>query len=316
MRRLPPLNALRAFEASARHLSFSRAADELAVTPAAISHQVRQLEDWFGVPLFRRLNRAVRLTDAGQACLPLLTDGFDMLARAAAAVGATDDAGMLTVSVAPSFAGKWLVPRIEGFSARHPDIDVRISASMALVDFRTDDVDVGIRFGLGNYPDLRVDKLFAESVTPMCSPSLMAGGTPLDAPADLRHFTLLHDDSAYAIGPIPDWRMWLRLAGVEDVVDWRRGPRFNQSEHALQAAIDGLGVVIGRNYLARADLAAGRLVQPFALTLPTDFGYFVVAPEATADWPKVRAFRNWIVEETCKDTAGAGTDTDDTEPTP
>jgi len=133
MRRLPPLNALRAFEASARHLSFSRAAGELAVTPAAISHQVRQLEDWFGVPLFRRLNRAVRLTDAGQACLPLLTEGFDMLARAAAAIGASDDGGgMLTVSVAPSFAGKWLVPRIEGFSARHPDIDVRLSGSVSV----------------------------------------------------------------------------------------------------------------------------------------------------------------------------------------
>lgn len=308
MRRLPPLNALRAFEASARHLSFTRAADELGVTPAAISHQVRQLEDWFGVPLFRRLNRSVRLTDAGQACLPPLTEGFDLLARAAAAVGAADDGGLLTVSVAPSFAGKWLVPRIEGFSARHPDVDVRISASMALVDFRTDDVDVGIRFGNGNYPDLRVDKLFAESVAPLCGPAVLADGQPLETPGDLSRHTLLHDDSAYAIGPTPDWRMWLRVAGVEDLVDWRRGPRFTQAEHALQAAIDGMGVVLGRTSLAAADLAAGRLVQPFALTLPTDFGYFLVAPETTAGRPKVAAFRDWIVEETRRDVASYAAD--------
>jgi len=238
-----------------------------------------------------------------------------MLARAAAAVGTSDDGGMLTVSVAPSFAGKWLVPRIEGFSARHPDIDVRISASMGLVDFRTDDVDVGLRFGSGNYPGLRVDKLFAESVTPLCAPALLAGEAPLDTPADLRHHTLLHDDSAYAIGPIPDWRMWLRVAGVEDEVDWHWGLRFNQAEYALQAAIDGLGVVIGRTSLARADLAAERLVQPFALTLPTDYGYYMVAPEETADRPKVVAFRNWIVGETRKDAAEAEADTGP-QPTP
>jgi len=179
---------------------------------------------------------------------------------------------------------------------------------MALVDFHTDDVDMGIRFGNGNYPDLRVDKLFAESVAPLCGPALLAGDAPLDTPADLRHHTLLHDDSFHVTGPTPDWRMWLRVAGVEDVVDWRRGLRFTQAEHALQAAIDGMGVVIGRTSLAKADLAAGRLVQPFALTLPTDFAYYLVSPEETADRPKVKAFREWIVEETRKDAAEAESD--------
>jgi LysR family transcriptional regulator, glycine cleavage system transcriptional activator len=300
VRKLPPLSALRAFEAAARHLSFTRAADELGVTPAAISHQVRNLEEQLGIPLFQRLTRAVRLTDAGQAFQPLLSDGFERLAAAVAVLQATERAGILTVSVAPSFAGKWLVPRIERFAALHPEIDLRISASMALVDFRSDQVDVAIRFGQGRYPGLKVDKLFSESVTPLCSPAFTQGPHPLRTPEDLRHHTLLHDDSAYAVGPTPDWRMWLKLAGHEDV-DARRGLRFSHAEHALQAACDGLGVVLGRQSLAAGDIAAGRLVRPFHLVLPIDFGYFLVRPEAGEERPKVAAFREWILGEARQD---------------
>ena len=301
-KRLPPLNAVRAFEASARHVSFTKAADELGVTPAAISHQVRLLEDQLGVSLFRRLNRTVRLTDAGQACLPMLTEAFDLIRRGVEAATAADEGGALTVSVTPSFASKWLVPRIEAFAAGHPEIDVRISATIALVDFRTDPVDVAIRFGAGTYPDLRVEKLFSESVAPMCSPALRDGPAPLRRPEDLAGHTLLHDDSAYVIGPTPDWRMWLRLAGVEGV-DSTRGPRFSGADLALQAAIEGHGVVLGRTSLARGDLAAGRLVRPFELSLPIEFGYFLVFPEAAAERPKVAAFHDWILAEARHDEA-------------
>ncbi len=297
---LPPLNALRAFEATARHLSFAKAADELGVTPAAVSHQVRQLEALTGVTLFRRLTRKVMLTDAGQAALPKLTEGFDRLAQAVASLRAADEGGVIDVSVAPSFASKWLVPRIERFTSAHPRIDVRISANLALVDFRNDQVDVAIRFGRGVYPGLRVDKLFSESVAPLCSPALAEGPRPLRAPADLARHVLLHDDSAYAVGATADWRMWLKLTGC-DHIDTGRGPHFNQAEHALQAACDGAGVVLGRLSLAAADIAAGRLVQPFALSLPLQFGYYLARPDTGEDRPKVAAFRDWLLAEARRD---------------
>lgn len=305
MRRIPPLNALRAFEAAARHLSFAKAADELGVTPAAISHQVRLLEEHLGTPLFRRLTRRVLLTDAGQTALPLLTDGFDRLAEAVMRIRSRCASGPLTVSVAPSFAAKWLVPRLERFRAAHPDIDVRISPSMALTDFRRDDVDIAVRFGRGRYPGLRVDALFSESVTPLCSPKLLDGPHPLTRPADLEHHTLLHDDSAFAIGPIPDWPMWLRLAGCAHI-DGGRGPRFGYAEHALQAAVEGHGVVLGRQSLARADLAAGRLVRPFLLSLPMEFAYYMVRPDDGEDPPKVAAFRRWVLDEVRRDEVQLG----------
>jgi LysR family glycine cleavage system transcriptional activator len=250
--------------------------------------------------LFVRLTRRVVLTPAGQALLPPLTDGFDRLAEAVAGLRLVEQTGPLAVSLAPSFAAKWLVPRIERFSAAHPDIDLLISPSSALADFRSDGVDVAIRYGTGDYPGLRVESLFAETLTPMCSPALCAGPHPLITPGDLRHHVLIHDDSSVFLGPIPDWGMWLRLAGCE-AIDVRRGPRFGYTEHALQAAIDGVGVVLGRRSLAAADIAAGRLVCPFELTLPTEFGYYLVCPESDADRPKVAAFRDWLIAEIRRD---------------
>jgi LysR family glycine cleavage system transcriptional activator len=295
-RQLPPVNALRAFEAAARHLSVTKAAAELHVTPAAVSHQVKSLESWLGVQLFRRLNRRVLLTDAGQTCLRGLRDGFDLLAATVEKVRAQSSGGVLTVSVAPSFAGKWLVTRLDGFRRAHPEIDVRIDASNALTDFERDNVDVGIRYGRGIYPGLRSDRLLSESVFPVCSPKLMRGAHALRTPRDLVHHTLLHIDIPVMGDTEPTWEMWLMAAGVHGV-DWTRGPRFGVSSMAIETAIAGQGVVLGSDVLCAADLSNGRLVKPFEVRLALDFGYWVVSPEATAGRPKVAAFREWLLTE-------------------
>ncbi|MEX1205672.1 MAG: transcriptional regulator GcvA [Dongiaceae bacterium] len=290
--RLPPLNAVRYFEAAARHLSFTKAAAELNVTHSAISHQIKTLEDWLGVRLFRRLNRAVVLTEAGQTYLKPVREAFERLGDATRELRRREGAGVLTVSVMPSFAAKWLVPRLRGFRDAHPDVDVRISATEKLVDFAREDVDVAVRYGRGNYPGLRVDRLWSEAVFPVCSPKLLEGPVPLREPADLARHDLLHDFDWLA----DMWALWLRAAGVESV-NPRRALSFNSSNLMLQAAIDGLGVALSQGVLAGDDLAAGRLVKPFDVSLPTEFAYYVVAPEATADRPKVAAFRDWLIAE-------------------
>lgn len=295
-RDLPPLNSLRAFEAAGRHLSLTRAARELHVTAAAVSHQVRGLEDYLGVRLFRRVGNSLLLTDAGQACLPGLGEGFDRLAEAIERLKAHDARGPLHVSVAPAFASKWLVPRLERFDAAHPAIDVRISASLEVVDLDREGFDAAIRLGRGSYPGLEVHELFAESVVPMCRPDLIEGPHPLRTPEDLRHHVLLHDDSLRFERAAPDWPMWLTAAGVEDV-DASRGPHFSHPDHAMQAAMDGAGVVLGWRTLAAADLAAGRLVIPFDVTLPMKLAFFFVCPQVAAKRPKVVAFRDWLLEE-------------------
>ncbi len=289
-RRLPPLNALRAFEAAARHLSFTRAADELHVTQTAISHQIKALEERLGVRLFRRLPRGLLLTEEAQRYLPPVRDAFDRIAAATAQLAAGGASGRLTVSVLPSFAAKWLVPRLGRFRAAHPDLDLRISTSLQLVDFAREDVDVGIRMGRGSYPGLRVDRLFGESMAPVCSPELLHGPHPLRRPEDLRHQVLLHDEDHSG------WQLWLELAGVEGV-DARRGPIFTDSGMVVQAAAEGQGVALARHVLAAGDLAAGRLVQPFEVSLPHDLAYYLVSPEATAEQPKISLFRAWLLAE-------------------
>ncbi len=295
-RDLPPLNALRAFEAAGRHLSLTRAAGELHVTAAAVSHQVRGLEDYLGVKLFRRVGNSLLLTDGGQACLPGLSEGLDRLAGAVERLRKHDARGPLHVSVAPAFASKWLVPRLERFDTAHPDIDVRISATLEVVDFDREGFDAAIRLGRGSYPGLEVDELFAESVVPMCAPSLIEGPHPLRRPADMRHHVLLHDDSLRFDRAAPDWPMWLKSAAVEDV-DVSRGPHFSHPDHAMQAAMDGAGIVLGWRTLAAADLAAGRLIIAFVLTLPMELAFFFVCPLIAADRPKLVAFRDWLLEE-------------------
>lgn len=294
--RLPPLNALRAFEAAARHMSISRAAAELHVTPAAVSHQIKALEDHLGLPLFRRFNRGLALTEEGAVLTPGLRDGFDRLVAAVQRLDECRSGGALVVSVAPSFAAKWLVPRLERFTRGHPDIDVRISATMELADLRRDPVDVAIRFGWGDYPGLDVHKLTAETTTPMCSPDLVTGSNPLLVPADLRRHVLIHDDSMAFDPTAPDWRMWLKAAGVQGI-DVARGQHFSSGDHAIQAAVAGAGVVLGRQSLAGDDLAAGRLVMPFELCLPVRPAYYLLLPPAARRPARVAAFRDWVLAE-------------------
>jgi LysR family transcriptional regulator, glycine cleavage system transcriptional activator len=294
--RLPPLTSLRAFVAAARHLSFVRAAEELHVTPAAIGQQVRQLEAHLDCALFERHGRSLHLTDAGHALLPGLTDGFERLIGAIAHLASSRSGGLLTVSVTPSFAAKWLVPRLEKFNAAHPDIDLRLAASMTLVDFAVEDVDCSVRYGPGIYPGLIVERLLAEAVFPVCSPALLAGPNSLARPEALKHHTLLHDDSPDRDASCPDWRMWLRAAGASEVAA-RQGPRFNQSSLVLEAAIAGHGVGLAKAQLAEADLRAGRLVRPFGAAQRVDFAYYFVAPPNRSALHKVDAFRRWLRRE-------------------
>ncbi len=297
MHRLPGLPALRVFEAAARHLSFSRAADELGVTPAAVSNQIRTLEDQMGVRLFTRTSRTVRLTGKGQILLAGVSEAFTTLGRTFERIGG-NDATTLSVSMSASFAAKWLVPRLDGFRRAHPGIDVRIHVSDHYVELTGDDTHVGVRFGDGVYPGHRTDRLFEEFLFPVCSPALLRGGHPLRVPDDLRHHTLIHLDWHARGDTWPDWRMWLLAAGAHDV-DASRGLHLSQFDLVSQAAIAGQGVALGNTSLVGDDLAAGRLVKPFDLSLraPSVFAYYLVAPLAIADRPLVAAFRGWVLRE-------------------
>jgi LysR family glycine cleavage system transcriptional activator len=294
-RRLPSLNALRAFEAAARHLSLTKAADELAVTPGALSHQIKALEARLGAKLFQRTARGLAFTDLGRDYLPVVRDAFDRLAAGTDTLFGSAQAATLTLSVSPNFAAKWLVPRLGRFAAAHPAIDLRIAASTEHVDFAASDVDLAVRHGDGNWPELAVAKLADEQVIPVASPRLAAGKPPLNRPRDLKAHTLLH-----APGPV-DWRAWAEASGLSGL-DVRRGPRFNQASMAIEAAVDGVGVALARTALAAQDLAAGRLVQPFGPALKAPFAYYIACPAPVANRPKIRAFREWLLAEAAEDT--------------
>ena len=291
-RRLPPLNALRAFEAAARHLNFSRAADELAVTPGAVSQQIQNLEDYVGAALFKRTPKGLLLTDAA---LPALREAFDRLAEAASMLTAAVDGRRLTVSVAPSFAAKWLVPRLGKFEEAHPHVDVWVSAGMELVDFASGEIDIAIRYGAGRYPGLEVARLMQETVIPVAAPELLAAN-PLNDIDELAGHILLHDGSPDADDSCPDWTMWLAARGIRGV-DGARGPRFNQSSLVIEAAVNGRGVALAKRALAQADLDAGRLVAPFQIATAVDFAYYVVHPKAKGRLPQVKAFVSWLTAE-------------------
>jgi LysR family glycine cleavage system transcriptional activator len=316
--RLPPLNALRAFLAAASHLSFAMAARELHVTPAAISHQIKGLEENLGLRLFRRLSRGLELTRAGQALLPKLREGFDRLGDAIDEMRAIEAPGTLAVSAATSFATRWLAPRLHRFVAAHPELDVRINASTRLVDPKKDDfapgdaiavspvedADIVVRFGTGEYPGFRVDQLLEVEVTPMCSPRLLDKAQPLRTPADLVHHVLIHDNVSNDDGR-QLWDAWFEAAGMPQA-DTSHGLRFSHAMLALEAAADGIGVALGMPVLAQSDLASGRLVAPFGLSLPLKFGYHIVSGEDTADRGDVAAFRNWLLAEAARDSAKEG----------
>lgn len=294
-RRFPSLNGLRVFEAAARHMSFTRAAEELNVTQAAVSHQIKALEEQIGLLLFRRLNRALILTEEGQTLLPVVRNALGGIGEALERLHARNVTDALTVSVLPSFAVKWLVPRMSRFQDRHPDIDLRITAADRMVAFGRDAVDVAVRFGAGSWPGLRADFVVEEFVAPVCTPSLAAR---LRTPADLVHVTLLHEEMAPLPG-FPVWSTWLRAADVHGMSDAEQhGPRFSHTHIMLQAAVDGRGVALAQMLFAAEDIAKGRLVVPFDLRLATGYAYYVVCLSAAADRPKIRAFRDWVIAET------------------
>ena len=315
---LPPLKSLRAFESAGRHLSFRKAAAELHVTPAAISHQIKLLEDHLGVQLFRRMTRAIELTEVGRAFLPKLNDGFERVAQAVNSVRSYQESGTLAVCVPPLFGAKWLTPRIHGFVAAFPDIDIRLSTSIRLVDQRrpgltivageceVDEPDITIRFGRGRYSGCQVDKLFEVSFTPLCNSQLLSAKNPLRTPADLRHHLLLHDDLHRISDGWATWEQWLQAA-TADEVDANRGPHFSQPQLCLDAAIDGAGILLGAREVLALDIAAGRLVAPFPQVLETSASYYIVSCTQTADHPKIAAFRRWLIEEARRPSAEAAT---------
>lgn len=294
-RSLPSLRALQAFEAAARHLSFAKAAAELNVTPGAISHQIKTLEDWLGAPLFYRLTRALRLTDAAEQALPALTEGFDRLAIGTARLHTRKDEHLLTVSVSPGFGSLWLVPRLDRFRRSYTDIELRLDGTDRLVDITAGDADVAIRYGAGGYSNVKTDRLFAMRATPVCSPRVLAEGSALKTPRDLKDHTLLHVEWKEAEG---SWRTWLLAAGIDDV-DPFKGPRFTKEEMAVRAALDGEGIALIGDRIASDHLASGRLVRPFnaELSTPLVFAYFLLSPTDRQDDPKIACFRNWLLKE-------------------
>ncbi len=290
-----PLNALRVFEAAGRRLSFSKAAHELNVTAAAVSHQVRGLEERLGHELFRRRHRALELTAAGHLLLPGLAEGLTTLDRSVGRLSILDHESRLVIAADPTLAAKWLLPNLRAFQDSYPDLDVHLSSFSNVIDLHDQKADIALRYGAGRYEDLHAEALSQDYMTPVCSPSLLEGEHPLRKPEDLAHHTLLHDKSWGHLEAVPDWSMWLKAAGVEGV-DVSRGPHFDVAAMALEAAAMGRGVALMPRTLAIDDIEWGRLVAPFDLNLQLDCRvYFVCLPQVL-DRPAVAAFRKWVKE--------------------
>jgi LysR family transcriptional regulator, glycine cleavage system transcriptional activator len=294
LRRLPALNALKAFEAAARHESFTRAAEELCVTQGAVSHQVKALEAELGVKLFNRERQRLVITEAGREYLVVVRDALDRIAVGTERLVQRQKSGALTISTSPDFAAKWLVHRLGRFAEAHPDIDLRVSATMHHVDFAREDVDVAVRHGDGNWPGLHVERLCKEQLFPVCSPKIAEGRARLSKPADVLKFPLLHLDTR------ADWPQWLEAAGVAGA-DVSRGPVLNRASMLIDAAIDGQGIALARTALAAWDLLNGRLVRPFDVALPLAKSYWIVCPKATAQLPKITRARDWLLSEAAAD---------------
>ena len=309
--RLPSLNALRVFEAAARHLSFKEAANELSITQAAVSHQIKSLEEYLGVELFRRSGRGVQLTEAARACLPRLREGFDSLAAAVETMRERAAETDLLITAPPVFTARWLMPRLADFAKREPKIELRVFASSKMVDagaldsptlvsgldLREDVSGVEIHLGVGHYPGYRADHLFGVSMTAVANPDVVKGKPPLRTPADLAHHTLLHDDAMELVAGGNAWLRWLQNAGVADRVDASHGPRFSSNILALEAASQKLGVALALRPLVDADLESGRLCAPFEVEMKPQSAYYMVCPEVVADRPAVAAFRKWLLEQ-------------------
>jgi LysR family glycine cleavage system transcriptional activator len=309
--RLPPLNALRVFEAAARHLSFKEAAHELSITQAAVSHQVKSLEEYLGVELFRREGRGVQLTEAARACLPKLRDGFDALAAAVETIRERGEETELIITAPPVFTARWLMPRLADFSRHEPKIEVRVVASSKMVDagaldhavltsnldLRTEASGVEIHLGSGDYPGYRSDKLFEVSMAVVAAPELANSATALKRPEDLAQHVLLHDDAMDAVAGGNAWRKWLEAARVADRIDGSRGPHFSSNILSLEAASQKLGVALALKPLVDADIASGRLCAPFTVEVKPQGAYWLVCPEVIAERPSVAAFRRWLLQQ-------------------
>ena len=293
-RQLPPLNALKAFEAAARHESCTRAAEELCVTQGAVSHQVKALEAELGLKLFNREHQRLLITEGGRAYLAVVRDAFDRIADGTQRLLQRQSGGALTVSTSPNFAAKWLVHRLGRFAEAHPEIDLRVSASLQHIDFAREDIDLAIRHSDGTAAGLHVTRLCAEQLFPVCSPKLLNGRNPLRKPSDLGRFPLLH------VNDRQGWSQWLDFAGITGV-DPSRGPVLNQASMAIDAAVDGQGVVLARTALAAWDLIGGRLVRPFDLAMPVSYAYWIVCPKTVARLPKIVAFSEWLLAEAAED---------------
>ena len=291
---LLPLNALRAFEAIARHMSFARAAEELHVTPAALSHQIRGLEEQLGLPLFTRRTRSIELTEAGRTLYPGLHAGFESVRGAVARLDREREGNILVISATVGLTAKWLMPRLWRFLHANPEIDARVAASMKLADFAAEGVDVAIRMSNGKHPDLHVEKLFDDAMLPVCAPRLVEQG--LRTPADLARFPLIHHDITTSMRAPPQWADWLAMVGMHEI-DASRGMRVNVADHALDAAVAGAGVSLSFKLIASDDVHSGRLVSPFGPELPLAIGYHFVCPKGHETKPKVRAFRDWLFAE-------------------
>jgi len=290
--RLPPLTALRAFDAAARHMSFAKAAEELNVTPAALSFQIKSLEAHLGQPLFRRLNRAVELTEAGRTLAPGAADGFQALAAAWRAVIRMQDDTGLTVTAGPAFTAKWLAPRLFHFAQAHPEVELRFSASLRMMDFDRDEIDVAIRFGYGSDPGLYSLKLADEWLTPVMVPEMAA---LYPTPESLLTAPLLIDETLEYFDPPCDWPAWFRAVGITETPP--AGARFTQADHAIDATMAGVGVALGRRALVIKDLAEGRLVAPYGIALGTEAHFRFLCPEGSQDRPQIAVFRDWILDE-------------------
>ncbi|MEM8691724.1 MAG: transcriptional regulator GcvA [Pseudomonadota bacterium] len=290
--RLPPLTALRAFDAASRHMSFAKAAEELNVTPAALSFQIKSLEDHLGAPLFRRLNRAVELTEAGETLAPGAAEGFRTLATAWRANERLQDHQTLIVTAGPAFTAKWLAPRLYDFAQKHPQIELRFSASLRFMDFGRDAIDVAVRFGYETKEDLYVLPLAEEWVSPVMTPDLVE---QFPTPGDLVNAPLIFDDSINFLKPSCDWEAWFHAAGIDFKPE--HGPRFSQADHALDAALSGVGVVLGRRALVVKDIADGRLAAPYKLALRTGGRFRFLCLNGAENRPQIAAFRDWMLEE-------------------
>ena len=296
LRRLPPLNALKAFEAAARHESFTRAAEELCVTQGAVSHQVKALEAELGIKLFNRERQRLIITEAGREYLNVLRDAFDRIAVGTERLLQRQSSGVLTVSTSPDFAAKWLVNRLGRFAEAHPGIDLRVSATLHHVDFAREDVDLAVRHGDGNWPGLDVARLSTEQLFAVCSPKLLGGRNRISKPADVLKFPLLHLDDR------KDWTRWLEAAGVANA-ELSHGPVLNRTSMVIDAAVDGQGIALARTTLAAWDLINGRLVRPLPDTLRLSKTYWIICPKATSALPKITTFRDWLLAEAADDAA-------------